>query len=115
MQMDGGMGAVAAVQEMLLHTRRGVNHLFAGAPARWETVQFDDMLTDGAFLVSARREGGVVQWVKVKSQTGGVFRLRNPWDGAGVGTSDRQKTTVEGLVLKIETEVGEKLVLQKAK
>jgi len=29
----------AAILEMMLHTRRGVNHLFAGAPASWNIAR----------------------------------------------------------------------------
>ena len=36
MEIEAGMGAAAAVQELLMHTCRGVNYLFSGAPASWE-------------------------------------------------------------------------------
>jgi hypothetical protein len=111
MQMDGGMGSVAAIQEMLLHTRRGVNHLFAGAPARWKRVSFEGMRTDGAFLVSAAREKGVVTHVTVHSEAGGVFRLRNPWPGAVVVRRASGEETVEGKVLEVPAAAGETLVL----
>ena len=111
MQMDGGMGAVAAVQEMLLHTRRGVNHLFAGAPAHWKSVSFEGMRTDGAFLVSARRERGAVLEVRVHSEAGGVFRLRNPWPGPAVVRRAGGKERVEGAVLEIAAQPGESLVV----
>ncbi|HHX39690.1 MAG TPA: hypothetical protein GX715_06980 [Armatimonadetes bacterium] len=111
MQMDGGMGAVAAVQEMLLHTRRGVNYLFAGAPARWKRVSFEGMRTDGAFLVSALREKGVVEHVTVESEAGGVFRVRNPWPGAARIRRSSGEERVEGMLLEIPMHPGERVVL----
>ncbi len=79
MQMDLGMAAIVAVQEMLLHTKRGVHHLFRGCPRSWKRVGFERMRTDGAFLVSAERINGTVPSVRVESLSGGPFRLRTPW------------------------------------
>ncbi len=82
MQMDAGMGVTAAILDMLLHTRRGVNYIFAGVPARWQQVSFEGIRTEGAFLVSAVREQGFVREVRVHSEVGGIFRLANPWPDA---------------------------------
>jgi hypothetical protein len=107
MQMDAGMSATAAVQEMLLHTRRGVHVLFGGAPKRWRDVSFRGMRSDGAFLVSAARVKGKVARVQVDSPAGGIFRLRNPWgDGTVVVRCGKEKTAYTGAVLVIATEVG---------
>ncbi len=107
MQIEAGMAATAAIQEMLLHTRRGVNYLFAGAPARWRDAAFRGMRTDGAFLVSAERKTGEVTRVTVESPAGGIFKVANPWGDApvmvkGAGNTD----TYAGTVLEIPTEVG---------
>jgi hypothetical protein len=107
MQMDAGMSATAAIQEMLLHTRRGVNYLFAGAPARWRSVKFSGMRTDGAFLVSARRKAGVVTRVTIESPAGGTFRVANPWgDAPAAVICDDETTLFSGTVLDIPTEAG---------
>jgi hypothetical protein len=107
MQMDGGMGSVGAIHEMLLHTRRGVNHLFEGCPRRWGEVSFEGMLTDGAFLVSAARENGRVGPVQVNSKAGGTFRLSNPWETAIIRRPGAEDTTDEAAVLAVEMEAGE--------
>jgi hypothetical protein len=75
MQMDAGMAAVTAVQEMLLHHRRGVNMLFAGAPQAWGDASFEGLHTEGGFRVSARREGNRVAEITVESPHGGTFRF----------------------------------------
>ncbi len=114
MQMDGGMGTVAAIQEMLIHTRRGVNHLFAGAPARWKQVSFRGMLTDGAFRVSARRVSGHVAEVRVHSTAGGAFRLANPWVDARIRRAAARPIRCADAVLELPTRAGERLVLDGA-
>ena len=55
MQMDGAMGALTAVQDMMLHSRQGILHLFAGSPLRHRNVRFTAMPAPGGFRVSARR------------------------------------------------------------
>jgi len=109
MQMDAGMGAVAAVHEMLLHVRRGVSHLFRGCPARWKRVAFADFRTDGAFLVSAARRDGRVGPVTVRSLAGGVFRLANPWPGrdAVVRRQAGKAETLTGDVLEVALPKGQ--------
>ncbi len=115
MQMDAGMGTVSAIMDMLLHTRRGVNYLFAGAPAGWAEVAFSGLLTEGAFLVSARRERGVVQHLQVRSQVGGEFVLANPWAGpVTVLRSNGRREHVEGTVLRVTTRAGESLEIMGA-
>ncbi len=79
MQMDAGMGAVGAILEMLLHSRRGVHYVFAGAPAHWRDVSFEGIRAAGAFLVDAARSAGEVAFVRVYSEVGGLFRLADPW------------------------------------
>jgi len=115
MQIEAGMACTAAIQEMLLHTRRGINHLFAGAPKRWRRVAFGPMRTDGAFLVSALRERGMVQYVEVESPAGGVFKLANPWNSpAHLLRNGKPNEVVNRSVLEIATTPGEKFTLTKA-
>lgn len=56
MQMDGAMGALTAVQDMFLHSRQGVLHIFAGVSALHRKVSFEGMPAPGGFKVSAWRE-----------------------------------------------------------
>ena len=115
MQMDAGMSATAAIQEMLLHTRRGVNYLFAGAPQGWREAAFRGMRTDGAFLVSASRENGRVALLRVESPAGGIFALANPWDGpVRLRRNGRPAGTARGAVLRVETARGDTLELTPA-
>ncbi len=53
MQMDATMGALTAVQDMLVHSRQGVIHVLAGASPRWKHVLFQDMPAPGGFRISA--------------------------------------------------------------
>ena len=112
MQMDGGMGAVAAIQEMLLHTKRGVNHVFRGVPWRWRDCSFRGMRTDGAFIVAASRKRGQVEKVTVKSEAGGTFRLARPWAGNTVADTGSTTRKLTGNVLNVRMQPGETVTLR---
>lgn len=115
MQMDAGMGAVAAIQEMLLHVRRGVNYIFRGCPARWRDASFDRMRTEGGFLVSARRKNGETESIIVRSEFGGAIRIANPWDGKVLAKRGKRNTdTLKGDILELETKKGETVTLTRA-
>jgi alpha-L-fucosidase 2 len=112
MQMDAGMACVAALQEMLLQVRGGVNYLFCGASSRWKQVGFEGMRTECGFLVSARRRNGRVGKVRVDSLVGGNFKLRNPWGSAAVLVrKGKKKTELDGEVLEVTAKKGESFVL----
>ncbi|MBR3688840.1 MAG: hypothetical protein IKL85_07185 [Lentisphaeria bacterium] len=74
MQMDGAAASVAAVLYMLCHERNGVIRLFFGAPSEWKDVSFENILTDGGFLVSATRRGGQIAGLTVTAMRNGTFR-----------------------------------------
>ena len=80
MQLDAGMAAVAAVQEMLAQERRGVVRLFKGAPGRWREVEFHGIRVAGGFLLSARRTAAHgVEWIEVRATRTGTLLLESPW------------------------------------
>jgi alpha-L-fucosidase 2 len=53
--------------------------LFPAIPGSWQDVSFEKLRTRGAFLVSAGMEAGKVLRVIIFSETGGVFRMENPF------------------------------------
>lgn len=102
MQMDAAMGALIAIQELLVQVRGDdICIMPAGIPRRWRRLRFDGMLTEGAFLVGATVAGGRVVEVRVESKAGGPLRLRH---GLGDGVAG-------GPVLVRTMAPGERLVL----
>ncbi len=79
--LEGNFAAAAAIQEMLLQSYSGSLHIFPAVPAAWQDVAFDTLRAEGAFLVSARREGGRTTWVRITAERGGACRLASPFDG----------------------------------
>ncbi len=107
MQIEAGMAATAAIQEMLLHHRRGIVVVFGGIPARWREASFSGMLTEGGFLVDAALRHGQVAEVRVHSQRGGLLRLRNPWPRAPRITGAERAVRIENGILHLDLSAGE--------
>lgn len=79
--LEGNFAMPAGLQEMLLQSHAGKVVLFPAIPEQWKDVEFSTLRAEGAFLVSARRQGGRVRRVEVAAEKGGRFRLESPVDG----------------------------------
>jgi len=58
--------------------------VFPAVPDHWRDVAFRDLLTEGAFRVSAVRQDGRTVWVRVRATVDRRLRLRDPFAGEGV-------------------------------
>ncbi|MDQ8153417.1 MAG: glycoside hydrolase N-terminal domain-containing protein [Gemmatimonadota bacterium] len=80
--LEGNFLALHAAQEMLLQGWGGVVRVFPALSERWRDVSFRDLRAEGGWRVSAWRERGVTQRVRIESTAGGRLRLRDPFNGA---------------------------------
>ncbi len=69
------LSAVASINEMMLQSYDGEIHVFPAVPDVWKEVSFQNLRTEGAFLVTAKRARGKAVYVKIKSLAGGSFKL----------------------------------------
>ncbi len=83
--IESTLGLATIVQDMLLQSwsdpaldEPGPIRVFPSVPSVWkdETIEFHDLRAEGAFLVSARREKGSTQWIRIKSLAGQPCRLK---------------------------------------
>ncbi len=79
MQMDAAMGAITAIQDMLMHTQRNVLYILPAIPNDWKNVSFKDMPTEGGFSISAEKIDGSLQSVSIYSKRAGILKIANPW------------------------------------
>jgi len=105
----------STLAEMLLQSFQGKLRVFANWPTTAD-ARFGDLRAHGAFLVSSRLQGGVVQYVRIASEQGGPVVLVNPWPGkmlrlyrngtdAGtLGGTEVTIPTVKGDVLSVATD-----------
>ncbi|MCL5281684.1 MAG: glycoside hydrolase family 95 protein [Planctomycetes bacterium] len=107
--LEGNFAAAAGLQEMLLQSYSGTVRIFPAVPASWRDVSFKTLRAEGAFLISAERQHGVMQRVEVTAEKGGLLRLEDPFAGAFQGAP--ADTEVDGKDLILETSPGQKIVL----
>lgn len=88
-----------------------VIHVFPAWPMQWD-ARFKLAARRG-FLVTALREDGVVGFVRINAQFGGVCRIRNPWPNSSVelARNGESTETLRGSLLVFQTSVGERILL----
>ena len=77
--LEGNFAFASAVQEMLIQSHTGIVIIFPAIPDDWMEVGFNTLRTEGAFLVSAKKEEGKVTSVHITSEKGGDLKLKNPF------------------------------------
>lgn len=89
------LSGAQCIHDMLLQSWGGKIRVFPAVPSQWKDVQFKDLRTEGAFLVSAVRKGGKTSFIRIKSLAGEPCILRtdmaNPVVKAGNATLTLQK------------------------
>ena len=92
--LEGNFAAAAGLQEMLLQSYSGTIRVFPAIPADWKDASFETLRAEGAFLISASREGGLVRSVEVTAEKGGVLRLENPFGTASLQITGARRNDV---------------------
>jgi alpha-L-fucosidase 2 len=110
--LEAGFGAANAVQEMLLQSQDGSLRLFPAAP--WPSAAFASLRGEGAFLVSARKNAGRLEFARITSLLGGPCRVLLPDDGHGLTMSSAgrpKSASWQERFLRFDTSPGETVVL----
>ena len=77
--LEGNFAFAAGFQEMLLQSYAGFIEILPAVPSEWATISFENLRAEGAFLVSIKKAGGLVNEVKVVSEKGGDTKLKLPF------------------------------------
>ena len=109
--LEGNFAFAQGVHELLIQTKSGHIEIFPALPASWKDVSFKTLRTEGAFLVSAKREGGVVAEVKMTAEQGGTLRMKLPFKTFFI-TNLQKKYKLENGVLEVEMKKGETIIIK---
>ena len=113
--LEGNFAFASGIQEMLVQSHTGIVNIFPAIPETWKDVSFRKIRTDGAFLVSATMEKGILQGIEIYSEKGGLFKIQNPFlnlnfevTGINLTEEDRLKQTIEfitepGITIRFNT------------
>jgi len=69
--LEGNFAFAAGLQEMLIQSYAGFIEIMPAAPADWKNISFENLRTEGAFLVSASKKNGNITSIKIISEKGG--------------------------------------------
>ncbi len=120
-QSDGhgleGVGALEAVNSMLLQSQEGILRLFPVWP-KGHDAKFKNMRAMGAFLVDGEIRNDSVQDVSIFSEKGSVCVIENPWKGDILQVTSQQgpvETKQSGDRYSFRTEKGERYLVRREK
>lgn len=108
--LEGNFAFAAGVQEMLIQSHTGVVHIFPAIPKNWENLSFDNLRTEGAFLISAKKEKGLISNIRIVAEKGGVLKLKNPF-GKTPFQCSTPYTLTDGVIV-ITTKISQIIVLK---
>jgi len=96
--MEANCGIAAGISDMLVQGWKDIVRVFPAVPEHWRDVAFRDLLTEGAFRVSALRRNGRTAWVQIRATVPRLLQLKNPFD-------DEARIEVSGAELRREADL----------
>jgi alpha-L-fucosidase 2 len=113
LQVDGTLGATAAITEMLMQSHEGFIRLLPALPDEWKSGEFNGVCARGGFELDFKWAEGKVTGVKVLSKAGVVCRIRvgEPMAVVCGNTAVEIKELADGVV-EFATTKGKTYVLQ---
>jgi alpha-L-fucosidase 2 len=105
--LEGNFAFAQGIHEMLVQSHKGFIEIFPAVPKDWNNISFKSLRTEGAFLISAKKENGVVTEMTIKSEAGGALFVKLPFPTWLVTGVDRSKIKVEKGIAEIKTVKGQ--------
>jgi len=109
--LEGNFAFAQGVHELLLQTRNGYIEIFPAVPDGWKNVSFKTLRTEGAFLVSAERVGGIASEVEVTAEKGGKLSMKMPFKTFFI-TNLQKKYKAEKGILEVDMKKGETITVK---
>ncbi len=110
--LEGNFAFAHGIHEMLLQSHKSFIEVFPAVPKDWKNVSFKTLRTEGAFLISAKKENGVPVEVKIRSEAGGVLRIKLPfktWINTGI---DRSQIKIVHEIAEMKTSKGQTITFR---
>ena len=68
--------AARSLEDMLIQSWGDCIRVFPAVPDKWKELAFNNLRTEGAFLVSAKRMKGKTQWIRIESLAGEPCKIK---------------------------------------
>lgn len=111
--IESPLFAARSMQDMVIQSYNGIIRLFPGTADAWNNVEFDRFRVDGGFLVSAKRQSGVTQFIRVESTAGEPCKVKTGFSGTVLAYGNRtfNLTNLGNGVTQVDLQQGEWVVL----
>ncbi len=104
--LEGNFAFASGIQEMLLQSQGGIIRIFPAVPSEWKNITFENLRTEGAFLVSSKKQDGVIDSFTITSIEGGIACIRLPFPTFYISSSEKMEqltsTNAKEILLKFE-------------
>jgi len=77
--LEGNFAFAAGLQEMLIQSYAGFIEIMPAVPKEWANISFDQLRTEGAFLVSAKKVAGKLSEVRIVAEKEGTTLVKLPF------------------------------------
>jgi alpha-L-fucosidase 2 len=91
-QIDGSLGVMAGVAEMLLQSHDDSIKILPALPSAWSTGSFDGLVARGNFVISTKWKKGKATELSILSRSGCTCRIAYPGIGSATVTDSRGNT-----------------------
>jgi alpha-L-fucosidase 2 len=108
--LEGNFAFASGIQEMLLQSHTGIIRIFPAIPDSWTNVNFNNLRTEGAFLISAKKEKGSVTHIEIYSEKGGTVIMKTPFTTKF--NLPKKVIDYSDGILKFEMDPGETLIIK---
>lgn len=110
------LSGAQSVHDMMIPSWGDRIRVFPGAPSAWADITIHRLRTEGAFDVSAVREGGTTQWVYVHSHAGEPCRIEpgnlpRPWAISPVKGSRPVDYRINGGLVTLQLKAGQGAII----
>jgi alpha-L-fucosidase 2 len=92
------LSGVESINYLLLQSWGGIIRVFPAVPSRWKNISFENLRTEGAFLISANLTNGVFDHFFVFSEKGKECKVKNPWKDKKLVVKDETGNSVSGIL-----------------
>ena len=106
-QIDGNLGYVSGVCEMLLSSHADLIELLPALPDEWQSGEFSGLIARGGFEIDCKWEGGKPISASFRSKCGGTLKVDLSTFGGARATVCGKEIALDGERLTFDTKIGE--------
>lgn len=111
--LEGNFAFAQGVHELLIQSREGYIEVFPATPKSWKNVSFQNLRTEGGFLVTASIKESTKYTVKVLAEEGGKLNIKLPEVGLELKNSKNPGLyNSETGIFSVNVDKGQKLIFK---